>query len=69
MKPKIQKSPESVVREIKRKIRREFKSEEKIHIILEGLTGEGNIAEIHPRGVIAPRGGLLIDYHTFEKCL
>jgi transposase-like protein len=32
--------PESVVREIKRKTRRKFSSEEKIRIVLEGLRGE-----------------------------
>ena len=37
MKPKTSKNPESVVREIKRKTRRKFNSEEKIRIILEEL--------------------------------
>ena len=54
MKPKTQKSPESVVREIKRKTRRKFNSEEKIRIILEGLKGEDSIAEICRREGIAP---------------
>jgi hypothetical protein len=39
MEPKAQKSPVSVVREIKRQTRRQFNSEEKIRIILEGLRG------------------------------
>ena len=54
MKPKTRKSPESVVREIKRKTRRKFNSEEKIRIILEGLKGEDSIAEICRREGIAP---------------
>ena len=54
MKPKTQKSPESVVREIKRKTRRKFNSEEKIRIVLEGLKGEDSIAEICRREGIAP---------------
>ena len=54
MEPKTSKSPESVVREIKRKTRRKFNSEEKIRIILEGLKGEGSIAEICRREGIAP---------------
>lgn len=54
MKPKTQKSPESVVREIKRKTRRKFNSEEQIRIILEGLKGEDSIAEICRREGIAP---------------
>jgi transposase len=43
MEPKISKSPESVVREIKRKTRRKFNPEEKIRIILEGLKGENSM--------------------------
>ena len=55
MKPKTNQSPESVVREIKRKTRRKFNSEEKIRIILEGLKGEESIANICRREGIAPR--------------
>ena len=54
MEPKISKNPESVVREIKRKTRRKFNSEEKIRIILEGLKGEDSIAAICRREGIAP---------------
>ena len=54
MEPKTSKSPESVVREIKRKTRRKFNSEEKIRIILEGLKGEDSIAAICRREGIAP---------------
>ena len=54
MKAKDNQSPESVVREIKRKTRRKFSSEEKIRIILEGLKGEESIATICRREGIAP---------------
>jgi transposase len=54
MKPKVSTSPESVVREIKRKTRRKFNSEERIRIILEGLKGEDSIATICRREGIAP---------------
>ena len=54
MKPKDHQSPESVVREIKRKTRRKFTGEEKIRIILEGLKGEESIATICRREGIAP---------------
>jgi transposase len=54
MKPKTKQSPESVVREIKRKTRRKFNSEEKIRIILEGLRGEESIASICRRERMAP---------------
>ena len=54
MGPKTSESPESVVREIKRKTRRKFNSEEKIRIILEGLKGEESIAAICRREGIAP---------------
>jgi transposase len=46
--------PESVVREIKRKTRRRFSSEEKIRIVLEGLRGEESIAELCRREGISP---------------
>ncbi len=54
MGPKTNKSPESLVREIKRKTRRKFNSEEKIRIILEGLKGEESVAAICRREGIAP---------------
>lgn len=46
--------PESVIREIKRKTRRKFSSEEKIRIVLEGLRGEESIAELCRREGISP---------------
>jgi transposase len=46
--------PESVVREIKRKTRRKFSTEEKIRIVLEGLRGEESIAELCRREGISP---------------
>jgi len=54
MEPKTNRSPESVVREIRRKTRRKFNPEEKIRIILEGLKGEEGIAAICRREGIAP---------------
>jgi len=53
MKAKDHQNPESVVRDIKRKTRRKFSSEEKIRIILEGLKGEESIATICRREGIA----------------
>ena len=47
-------TPDGIVREIKRKTRRIFNSEEKIRIILEGLRGEATIAEISRREGIHP---------------
>jgi transposase len=46
--------PESVVREIRRKTRRKFSSEEKIRIVLEGLKGEESISELCRREGISP---------------
>jgi len=40
------KSTESLVRDIKRKTRRKFSSEEKIRIVIDGLRGETSIAEL-----------------------
>ena len=54
MKPRTQKSPESVVREIKWNTRRKITVEEKIRIVLEGLKGEESISEICRREGIAP---------------
>jgi transposase len=48
------KSPESVVRDIKRKTRRVFNAEEKIRIVLEGLKREESIAAICRRESIHP---------------
>ena len=47
-------SPESVVREIRRKTRRKYSTEEKIRIVLEGLRGEDSIATICRREGISP---------------
>ena len=54
MNAKKKKGPESVVREIKRKTRCKFTSEEKIRIVLEGLRGEDSIATICRREGINP---------------
>ena len=55
-------NPESIVREIKRKTRRKYSSEEKIRIVLEGLRGEQTIAELCRREGIAPNL-----YYTWSK--
>jgi len=55
MPPKVNSgNPESVVREIKRKTRRKFSTDEKIRIVLEGLKGEASIAELCRREGIIP---------------
>jgi transposase len=47
-------SPESIVRDIRRKTRRKFSSEEKIRIVLEGLKGEVSISELCRReGIVS----------------
>ena len=52
--PQRKSDPESRVREIRRKTRRRFSSEEKIRIVLEGLKGEESIAELCRREGISP---------------
>lgn len=47
-------SPESIVRDIKRKTRRKFTSDEKIRIVLEVLQGEESIADICRKEGIHP---------------
>ena len=45
---------EKKLREIRRKTRKKYSSEEKIRIVLEGLRGEDSIAEICRREAIHP---------------
>jgi len=45
---------ESVVREIKRRTRKKYNSEEKIRIVLEGLRGEATIADLCRKEGIIP---------------
>ena len=47
-------TPKEVVRDIKRKTRRKFNSEEKIRIVLEGQRGEESSATICRREGINP---------------
>ncbi len=54
MSEKSSRNPESVVREIRRKTRRKYSSEEKIRIVLEGLRGEESISELCRREGISP---------------
>ena len=50
---KNEQSAEATVREIRRKTRRRFSSEEKIRIVVEGLRGEQSIKELCRREGIA----------------
>jgi len=54
MNEKSSKSPEKIIKEIKRKTRRKFSSEEKIRIVIEGIRGEDSIAAICRREGINP---------------
>ena len=47
-------SAEAAVKDIRRKTRRRFSSEEKIRIVLDGLRGEQSITELCRREGIAP---------------
>jgi transposase len=54
MNAKQNRDPESVVREIRRKTRRQYSAEEKIRIVLEGLKGEVSISELCRReGIVS----------------
>ena len=55
-------SPESIVREIKRKTRRKFTAEEKIRIILNGLRGEESITDLCRKEGIHPT-----NYYKWSK--
>ena len=54
IKKKSKTSPESIVREIKRRTRRKFTAEEKIRIVLEGLRGEESITDLCRKERIHP---------------
>jgi transposase len=54
MSTKKKSSPDSIVREIKRKTRRKYSAEEKIRIVLEGLRGEQSITDLCRREGIHP---------------
>ena len=51
---KERRSPESIVREIKRQTRRKFTAEEKIRIVLENLRGEAGITDLCRKEGIHP---------------
>lgn len=54
MNAKQNRDSESVVRDIRRKTRRKFSSEEKIRIVLDGLKGEVSISELCRReGIVS----------------
>jgi transposase len=53
-KKKSKTSPESIVREIKRRTRRKFTAEEKIRIVLGGLRGEESITDLCRKEGIHP---------------
>jgi len=55
-------SPESIVREIKRKTRRKFTAEEKIRIVLDGLRGEASITDLCRKEGIHPT-----NYYKWSK--
>lgn len=48
------KSSESIVREIKRKTRKKYGTEEKIRIVMEGIRGEQSVSELCRREGINP---------------
>jgi len=46
MRKTIQTSGERIVKDIKRKTRKQYSAEEKIRIVLDGLRGEESVAEL-----------------------
>lgn len=55
-------TPVKVVKEIRRRTRRKYETEEKIRIVLEGLRGEDSISEICRKEGIAPN-----QYYSWSK--
>jgi transposase len=54
MSNKKKSSPETIVREIRRRTRRKYSAEEKIRIVLEGLRGEQSITNLCRKEGIHP---------------
>ena len=54
MNTKKKPSPDSIVREIKRRTHRKYSAEEKIRIVLEGLRGEESITDLCRKEGIHP---------------
>jgi transposase len=52
-KPRGRTSSEQIIRDIKRKTRKQYSAEEKMRIVLDGLRGEDSIAELCRREGIA----------------
>jgi transposase-like protein len=65
MKEKV--SAENRVREIRRKTRKKYSSEEKVRIVLEGLRGEASIAELCRREGIPSAGTYTIEATSFSS--
>jgi len=51
---KERQNSESIIRDIKRKTRKRYNSEEKIRIVMEGLRGEISVAELCRKEAINP---------------
>jgi transposase len=51
---KERQASESIIRDIKRKTRKRYNSEEKIRIVMEGLRGEISVAELCRKEAINP---------------
>lgn len=62
IKEKSETSPESIVRQIRRKTRRKFSAEEKIRIVLTGLSGEESITDLCRKEGIHPT-----NYYKWSK--
>jgi len=60
MSTKKKPSPDSIVREIKRKTRRKYSAEEKIRIVLEGLRGVESIMDLCRKEGIQPALGIIL---------
>ena len=61
-------SSEKIIRDIKRKTRKQYSAEEKIRIVLDGLRGEDSIAELAGSLSMGRLGQHISSLRTTRNC-
>ena len=64
MRPSKSTHGERIVKDIKRKTRKQYSAEEKIRIVLDGLRGKESVAELNMQGLSERQKKILISHFT-----